>query len=73
MEVLADGKIHSVDQLLAAIDEYADKNNLRWHIHHLKKKLNKEGLTVVNLQEDGNSYHRLARFLDSRLEYQSDS
>lgn len=46
LNVLADGHPHSKAELLAVIDEQADANALRVHIHRIRKKLEPHNQTI---------------------------
>ena len=47
LQLTGDGKVHSVEEMLACIDQFADRKTLSFHIANLRKKLEPLGQDVI--------------------------
>ena len=56
-ELLGDGELHLIKELLLAIDEFAQLSTLRMHMSNLRTKLKSRSLGTVISEEGG---YRLA-------------
>ena len=65
VDVLLDGDHHTEAELLAAIDDQADLNNLRCHLSNIRKKINPTGHDIVPARNGHGSKvkYRLARLI----------
>ena len=63
MDILGDGLVHKKKQLLACIDEQADINSLKQHIHKLRTILRRESALDI-MAYNGEGY-RLVRVISS--------
>lgn len=63
-EILSDGLAHSREELMVAIDdELSGLQNLRQHLHNLRKKLLLRGETIIAEQIQFKYYWRWVRLL----------
>lgn len=69
-DVLKDGECHKPIELLMAVDEQADSNNLRQHISILRGRLYEEGLLIAahSAGKAGVSSYQLVQRLRVRLD-----